>query len=241
MVNEETAAMPPTNHLSRTTAMYRRLFRLSLLLLALSFIAVCIVLFSLRGILGNVDPETIDRQTLVRVIQIRDFRQFSPDLIERITDRAEKEFGRHSPNKPIIELHPLEKRIHLYFQENRSNRQSHFESNLTLMARIRFFQWMREYQSATLAQRAMLMSDVVEDMRYWQEFYFEYLRFLGQPEPTLMELHEDFQRMIEAFKVDASPEEVEQIDSFAQTMSRALFAAEVQQNIMDLIPQLRWR
>jgi len=185
-------------------------------------------MIALNGIFGSIEPETIDRQTLVRVIQLRDFRQFSPDLLERITDRAEKEFGRHSPNKPSIEMHPVEKRIHVYFQTNRATRQSYFENNLTQMARVRYFRWMHEHQSATPAQRAALMNEVVEDMRYWQELYFDYLRYLGQPVPTLPELMQDFQRMIEEFKVGASPEEVELIDSFAQTMSRALFFAEVQ-------------
>ena len=108
-----------------------------------------------------------------------------------------------------------------------------------LMARIRYVQWMHDHQSGTLRERGELMREVVEEMRYWQEIYFDYLRFLGQPEPTLAELHEDFQRMIGAFKVGASPEEAEQIDSFARTMSMALFVAEapvVPQTILDRIP-----
>ena len=209
--------------------MYRMLF----FTLPLPFLVACFVMIILDGILGNVKPETMGRQMLVRVIQIRDFRRFSPDLVERLTDRAEQEFGRHSPNQPTFELHPLEKWIHIYFQTHRSNRQSHLESNLTVMARSRYFQWMAEYQSVAPIRQAALMNDVVADMRYWQGLYFEYLRYLEQPEPTLVELYEDFQRMIEDFKIGASPEEIVQIDAFAQSMSRALFAAEVQKTIWD--------
>jgi hypothetical protein len=99
---------------------------------------------------------------------------------------------------------------------------------MTLMARTRYFQWMNEYESADAKGKSALMSDVVADMRYWQEVYFDYLRYLGQPEPTLAQLYRDFQRMIEDFKIGASPEEIVRIDSFAQNMNKALFAAEVQ-------------
>ena len=210
--------------------MYRALF----FVLPFPFLAMCFVMIALDGILGNVKPETMGRQTLVRVIQLRDFRRFSLDLVERLTDRAEQEFGRHSQNKPAFALHPLEKRVHVYFQTHRSNQQSHLESNLTVMARLRYFEWMAEFHSATLVRQAALMNDVVADVRYWQELYFDYLRYLGQPEPTLAELYEDFQRMIEDFKVDASPEEIVLIDSFSQSMSQALFATEIQRTIWNM-------
>ena len=213
----------------------KKLFRWCFFLIPLPFLAVCFVMIALNGILGNINPEKTDRQTLVRVMQLRDFRQFSPDLVERLTLRAEQEFGRHSPNKPLFELPGLEKKIHVYFQTHRSSQQSALENNLALMAKLRYFQWMHEYQSAPSAgEKAVLMKEVVEDMRYWQEVYLEYIRSLGQPEPTLAELYDDFQRMIEQFKVGASPEEEKLIDFFAKEMSRALFATEVQKSIFNL-------
>jgi hypothetical protein len=196
-------------------------------------------MLALNGIFGRVEPETMDRQTLVRVMQLRDFRQFSPDLVERLTDRAEREFGRHSPNKPRFDLPPLEKKTHLYYRTHRSNQRSQLEINLSIMARLRYFQWMYEYQSAALDRKAVLMNNVLEDMRYWQEVYLDYVRSLGQPEPTLAELYLDFQRMIEDFKVGASAEEMVLIDSFTQEMSRALFAAEIRQTIWNLFSPLK--
>ena len=210
------------------------MFRLLYFLLPLPFLVVCFVMIVLDGILGNIDPETLDRQTLVRVMQMRDFRLLSPDMIERLAFRAEQEFGRHSPNRPVFELSSWEKRLHVHFQQNRSTQPSFMEHNMTLMARIRYFQWMYEYDSASRVRKAELMNDVVADMRYWQEIYLDYVRFLGLPEPTLAELAQDFQRMIEAFKVDASPEEIAKIDSFARDMNQALFASEAQRSIMNL-------
>ena len=214
------------------------MFRPCRLLLFLSFfvffLAVCIVMIAMNGIWGNIEPEKTDRQTLVRIMQIRDFRQFSPDLIERLTLQAEQEFGRRSPNRPVFELPSWKKRIHVYFHTNRSEQTAYLERNLTKMARIRYFQWMYEYDSATPLQKAALMNDAVEDVRYWQEIYFEYVRFLGQPEPTPAELYQDFLRMIEDFKTDASPEETALIDSFTRDISRVLFAGEVQRSLMNL-------
>jgi len=215
------------------------MFRLLYFSLPLPFFIVCFLMIALDGILGNVNPEKTDRQTFVRVMQMRDFRQFSPELIERLTHRAEQEFGRHSPNKPVFELPSWEKKIHTYFQARRTEQQSYLENNLTIMARARYFQWMHEYQFAASNQKAVLMSDVVEDVNYWQGVYLDYVRFLGLPEPTLAELYEDFQRMVEDFKVGASPEEVAQIDSFAKDISRILFASEVQRTFRNLLPGFR--
>jgi len=207
-----------------------------LFLLPVPFFAVCAVMLAANGILGSVDPQNVDRQTFVRLMQLRNFSRFSPDLLKSLTHRAEQEFGRHSPNKPKFELPGWEKSIHTYFQTHRSSRQSRLETNLTQMAKIRYFQWMHEYQSGTRTQQAALMNDVVEDMNYWRTVYFDYLRFLNLPEPTLIELHRDFERMIGDFKSGASPEDVILIDSFAQNMNRALVAAEIQKSIMNFLP-----
>lgn len=211
------------------------MYRLLLFLLPVPFFAVCVVMIAANGILGNVDPENVDRQTFVRVMQLRDFSRFSPDLVKRLTYRAEQEFGRHSQKKPKFELPSWEQKIHTYFQTHRSSRQSRIETNLTLMAKTRYFQYMYEYQSGTLVQKAALMNDVVEDVNYWRTVYFDYLRSLHLPEPTFMELYQDFERMIEDFKTGASPEDVILIDLFAKDMSRALFATGVQKSIMNFL------
>ena len=219
-----------------TLKKYLFMYRWLLGLLSVLFLATGLVLFAWSGVFGDIDPENLDRQTLIRVIQLRDFHRFSPDLVERLTDRAEQEFGRQSPNKPVFEFPHWEKKIHLYFYARRSNRHSRMEANLTAMARVRYFHWMREYQSATEKpdRQAALMNEVVADMRYWQTIYSDYMHALEQPEPTLIELHQDFVRMIESFKVAASPEEIAQIDSFAQDLSRALFVAEAQKTILNI-------
>jgi hypothetical protein len=217
------------------------MLRLLYFLIPLPFLAVCFVMIALNSILGDVNaflgevnPETLDRYTLVRVMQIRDFSRFSSELQERLMLRAEQEFGRHSPNKPVFAMSSWEKKMHVHFQQNRTKQPSYMESNLTLIAKVRYCQWMREYNSATRTRKAELMSDVVEDMRYWQEVYLDYLRCLGVPEPTLAELYQDFQRMINNFKAGASPEEAKRIEAFAQEISRALFASEVQKSFMNL-------
>jgi hypothetical protein len=214
--------------------MKRFLSRIVFFLLPVPFFAVCLAMLGMDGIFGNVDPENMDRQTLVRVMQLRDFRRFSPDLVERLTHRAVQEFGRHSPRKPTFELPYWEKNVHTYFQTQRSSQPSFSEINLAIMTKTCYFQWMYEYQSATSARKGALMNDVVEDMRYWQTIYYDYIRVLGLPEPSLAELQQEFERTINGFKVGASPEEIVMIDSFAKDMNRALFFVEVRKSIMDL-------
>ena len=217
----------------------RTMIRLLFFAIPLPFLAVCFVMIALNNMLGNINPETLDRQTFVRVMQIRDFRQFDSDLLERLTLRAEQEFGSHSLKRPVFTLSSWEKKFHVYFQQNRSQQPSYMEGNLMLMAKTRYFLWMHEYDVAGRTRKAEVLNNVVGEMQYWQEVYFDYLHALGLPEPTLAELTQDFQRMIELFKTNASPEEVMLIDVLARDMSRALFASEVQKSIMNLLPGIR--
>ena len=189
-----------------------------------------------KGIFWAVVPESITRQQLARVIQIRDFEQFSQEQVERFTDRAESEFGRHSANKPRFDMPWWEQPIHVYFQNKKNRRPSYMENNLTLMSQVRFFQWMYAYKVAGREEKASIMQTAVDDMRYWRQVYFDYLRSMNQPEPTIAELQAEFNNMIDQFKRNALPEEIELINVFAQDIQRSLFAAEIRQTISDWLP-----
>ncbi|MDR2756866.1 MAG: hypothetical protein LBC20_14300 [Planctomycetaceae bacterium] len=191
-------------------------------------LAVGIAMISMRGIWGSIDPETIDRTNLIRVMKLRDFRTLPPKTVEALTHRAETEFGRQSDNKPVFQFSKTEKKIYAYFQNNRSEQKSFFEINLLLMARTRYFQWMNDYASASPEQQIVLMSEVVDDMKYWESVFMDFLHAAGLPIPSIAELIREFENMIEQFKIGATPEEIAQIDHFKQRMNTAYLAYEVQ-------------
>ncbi|GHT14884.1 hypothetical protein FACS1894170_12250 [Planctomycetales bacterium] len=170
--------------------------------------SVCVAMFAARDIFGEIKPETVDRQTFVRIMQFRDFRQCSPELVVRILQRAETEFGSQALQKPVFGYSPLEKRVFLYFEKHRGTTTPLLATNLDVMAQKRFFLWIKEYDSATKSEKAVLMKRYVEELHYWQTVYFQYLQALDQPCPNAMQLLEDFQNMIARFKIDQPPETV---------------------------------
>ncbi|MDR2117502.1 MAG: hypothetical protein LBP87_14090 [Planctomycetaceae bacterium] len=191
-------------------------------------LTVGIVMILMHDIFGSINPETIDRADLIRMMKFRDFRVLPLETVEALTYRAEREFGRKSDNKPVFQFSKTEKKLYAYFQNNRSKRKSFLETNLLLMARIQYFQWMNNYVSLLPEQRIILMKDVVADMKYWQLVYMDYLYAAELPIPSLSELIQEFDNMIEHFKIGATPEEIARIDDFKQRINNAYAAQEIQ-------------
>ncbi|MDR1963402.1 MAG: hypothetical protein LBQ50_06460 [Planctomycetaceae bacterium] len=191
-------------------------------------LAVGVLMISMYGVLGSINPETIDRSDLIRAMKLRDFRMLPPETVKALAKRAEEEFGRKSVNKPEFRFSKTEKKVYAYFQNNRSEQKSFFESNLLLLARVRYFQWMNDYAAASPEQQHVLMKEVVDDMKYWESVFMDFLRAADLPIPSLAELIREFENMIDNFKIGATPEEIARIDNFKQRMNTAFVAREIQ-------------
>lgn len=194
---------------------------------AFLIVSVGTIACSMQRVFGPVDPASIDRLTLIRVMQLRDFRTFSRPTLERMTDRAEAEFGRKAAEKPRFEFSDPEKRIYAYFRDKKTARKSHFETNMLLMARTRYFQWMNDHEILDADARTELMRGVVDDMKYWETLYLDFLRAAELPIPSMAELLREFDEMIDGFKTGATDEEVVRIDSFKRNMNKAIVAREM--------------
>jgi hypothetical protein len=206
---------------------------------SLAFVfSVCAAMFAAKDIFGEIKPETVDRQTFIRIMQFRNFRQCHPALVVRLLQRAEAEFGMHALQKPVFNYPPYEKRMFLYFQEHRSTTNSLLEDNLDVMAQKRFFLWLDEYDSATKSEKKALMKRYVDEVHYWQMVYFQYLEALDQPRPNTMQLLEDFQNMIVRFKIDQTPETIADIDRFAKALHQHLIASRVQDAAEKMMKKL---
>ncbi len=182
---------------------------------------------ALAPIFGPIEPANVDRATLVRIMQLRDFQKMSTENRAAWTDRAEAEFGRGGVMRPVFAFSPLEKKIYAHFRGSDRPAPSRFERNLQLMARIRYFQWMSEYEQATEPERALLMRRISDDMTYWEWLYYDFLSAAELPRPTWAELIQEFEKMIEGFKVGATPEEQARIDRFKNRMNAAMVAGRI--------------
>jgi hypothetical protein len=197
-------------------------------------LAIGLAMISMHGLFGSINPETMDRADLIHVMRFRDFRKLPPETVTALTYRVEAEFGRRSPNKPKFEFSETERKIYVYFQNSRSEQKSCFETNLLLMARTRYFQWMNDYVSASQEQQAVLMKEVVDDMKYWEKVYMDFLHASGLPIPSMAELIREFENMIEQFKIGATSEEIVRIDNFKQRINTAFIASEIQGKAQNL-------
>jgi hypothetical protein len=200
-------------------------------------IAAEIGMISAENIFGRIDSENVSRATLVRIMQLRDFRQLPPETVERITERAEKEFGRHGIQKPTFSFSNTEKKVYAYFQTHRSANLSFFETNLNLMSKLRYIRLMNDYEQGTKEQRNVQMQNLVEEMRYWQTIYIDFLRAADLPIPTLAELIQEFQTMIQKFKEGEPPEMAARIDDFTRHLTRTLVAKEIQGTLQKFLPR----
>lgn len=195
--------------------------------------------WSWNSVFGAFDPNRIDRATLSRIMQLRDFRRFSSEKQLALTNRCETEFGPRAVQKPVFQFSGSEKKLYAFFQKQHQNRNSgrggksgsgvYFETNLSLMARLRYFQWMDAYDTLSDKERRDLLNRIVGDLKYWQTIYFDFLQAADLPQPSIAELIREFDNMIEAFKIGATDKDIARIDSFKQQISASIIAREVQE------------
>jgi hypothetical protein len=180
-------------------------------------------------LLGTLEPEKLDRQSLGRVMLLRDFRRLPPEVTGKMLDRFEQEFGRKEGKKPVFHFSSSEKTVLAHFQNRRNRRSenpSFCENNILLLAETKYFQWARQHQAAGPKQKEKMMEEVLADLDYWQNIYFEFLDAAGLPKPSAAELLVETQRMVLLFKADI-PAEAELADSFAFAVVAAKAAAEI--------------
>ncbi|MDR3182944.1 MAG: hypothetical protein LBT89_08525 [Planctomycetaceae bacterium] len=212
------------------------------LLLAFVF-SLCAAMLAATDIFGKIKPETVDRRTFVRIMQLRDFRQCPHDLKLQLLQRAEKEFGIHCEQKPVFEYPLWERQIYRYFQNRRNKNPGNtvkplLENNLDILAREQFFLWMTEYESAAKTEKKQQMKEHIAELKYWQTVYIDYLHSLNEPVPNMAELWAEFQKTIERFKDGTEPQTAQRIGAFAKVINRHLIAGGVHDAAETIIQKL---
>ncbi|MCL2743128.1 MAG: hypothetical protein FWE67_04685, partial [Planctomycetaceae bacterium] len=171
------------------------------------------------------------------VLQLRDLRDLSAETIEKIADRSNAEFGRLSPKPPVFSFSSVEKKIYAHFgKQHRKNSEeeknnpgvSYFENNLSLMVRSIYFRRMKEFDTAGPEKRKNILTETADDLKYWQEVYFNFVDAAGIPKPSLSELLREYDEMIEGFKDGAAEDEIRQITAFKKNLNLVLIGKEMQ-------------
>ena len=181
-------------------------------------IVIACTVFSLRWLFEPIDPKNVDRGRLVRLLQFRDFRPLPPPLVANLSERYDAEFGRRSEKMPEFNFSTAEKRIYTHYGGTRKSTSTRFETNLNLLARAKYFDWMARFESLPRKEHPALMLEIIDDMKWWEELYMNFLRAAGLPIPSLAELMEEFDGMIESFKDGAADADIARIDRFKRQM-----------------------
>ena len=191
-------------------------------------IAAACTAISLQSVFGPVDPEKTDRDRLVRLMQFRDFRMLSDPLVAKLSERYDAEFGRRSGRMPKFRFSTAEKRIYAHYGGARRTNDTRFETNLNLVARVKYVDWMDRFESLSRKEQPAMMNEVIDEMKWWEDLYMNFLRTAELPIPSQVELMKEFDNMIESFKIGAEDKDRKRIDRFKQRMiagfvARAMF------------------
>ncbi|MDR2346152.1 MAG: hypothetical protein LBE18_08815 [Planctomycetaceae bacterium] len=185
-------------------------------------------------IFGTNNPETIDRIVLVRQIQLRDFSQFSSEMLERFTNRIESEFGINAHQKPQFDFSPIVKRIILYYQNPNqihqpkpSEKLLRCERNLQIIAKIRYYQWITELKNTPKSEYNTVMEQIIRELKYWDKMYRDFLTALELPQPTVQEALIQLEHLVNEFKKNESSEQITQIENLKRNIIKKFTQHEI--------------
>ena len=181
-------------------------------------ILIFCVAVGLRPLFGPIDPKNVDRACLVQLMKFRNFRTLPPQVVAELAERSDTEFGRRSGKMPEFQFSTTEKKIYAHFGGGRQSNTTRFETNLNLMARVKYFNWMERFESLPRRQQPALLNEIIDDMKWWENLYMSFLQAAELPIPTPIELMQQFDDMIESFKVGADDVDIERIDRFKKRM-----------------------
>ena len=190
-------------------------------------IVVACLVFGLRWLFEPIDPGHVDREHLVRLLEFRDFRPLPPQVITKLSERYDAEFGRRSGTMPTFGFSTAEKRIYAHYGGTRKANATRFETNLNLLARAKYFDWMIRFESLSSREQPAMMFEIINDMKWWEELYMNFLRAAGLPIPTAAELMREFDIMVESFKDGADTADIARIDRFKRRMIAGFVAYEL--------------
>jgi hypothetical protein len=188
---------------------------------------VAALMISMSGVFGTLNVKTLDPQTLILVLALRDCSQLSPAVLSELAAKVETEFGLSAEQKPVFQFSSFEKKLLAFFQDENYERTSRLKKNIHLLAKTIFLQWMNDYEKATAKEKKALLQKCVQEMNHWQEIYLEFLYAADLPIPPLDRTLAEFNEIADGFKAGEVPEEAKRMENFKRTLFKAIVADKV--------------
>lgn len=206
------------------------------------FLIVWICLLAwLLPIFSEMSPKNANRQNLVYWFLIRDFERLSDENRLALAECYLSEFGSRSGNSvPEFEFSDFVQKQVVKIEAARSERTKQEvkvakepekllaikvpqpERNVKLLAKAWFFDQMQKYENADFNTKKELLSQMVVEIKWWQNYNTEYLLAASVKPSGLTESLQQLEMIFARWEAESSPEDRKRIAAFKPRVTGAL-------------------
>ena len=205
------------------------------------FLVVWICLLAwLIPIFGEMLPQNATRKNLTWWFFLRDFEQLPEENRLDLVECYRREFGECSGQMPEFEFSDyVQKRIAEVDAARRERIQQEIpvakepekllaipvpkqERNIMLLAKTWFFDQMRQYETADFGGKKEVLSQMVVEIKWWQNYNTEFFFAAGVKPYSVSESLQDLEMIFARWEAESLPEDRERIAAFRPRVIAAL-------------------
>jgi len=192
-------------------------------------------------IFGEMSPKNASRQNLVCWFFVRDFAQLPEESQLALVECYLKEFGSQSGHKiPEFEFFDFVQNRAAKIEMARRERVKQEaevakepekllaikvpqpERNVMTLAKTWFFDQMQKYENADFNAKKELLSQMVVEIKWWQNYKMEYLLAIGVKPSGIRESLQQMEIVFARWQAESSPEDRERVAAFKLRVTAAL-------------------
>ncbi|MCL2119363.1 MAG: hypothetical protein FWH27_13155 [Planctomycetaceae bacterium] len=202
---------------------------------------ICLLAW-LIPVFGEMSPENATRRNLTWWFLVRDFQQLPEEKRLPLVECYLKEFGRESGKIPQFEFSDfmqnrivavdIARRERVKQELNAAKEPEKLlaipvpmqERNAMLLAKIWFFDQMRQYELADFNGKKERLSQMVVEIKWWQKFNEDFLFAAGVKPYRVAESLKELEMIFARWEAESSPEDRARIAAFKPRITAALIS-----------------
>ncbi|MDR1491249.1 MAG: hypothetical protein LBT05_00770 [Planctomycetaceae bacterium] len=222
------------------TLFSRTFWRLLFVTAPIFLIGWIALLVWLSPIFGTIDAKRATLQNLTYWFLLRDLEETPQEKQLPLLECYLRNFGNESGKTPRFEMSGFIKRQVQRIEFARRERVQQElsvvnepeklfaisvplpERNIYFLAKIWFFERMRQYENADFAEKKKILSQMVAEIQWWQEYNKEYFLTAEILPPNVTESFQELEVIFARWGADSSPEDRKRIKAFKPRLTAAL-------------------
>ena len=191
-------------------------------------------------IFGEMSPQNATRQNLTWWFLLRDFRQLPEEHRLPLVECYRREFGRESGKIPQFEFSDFMQEQIIAVDTTRRERIKQElkvakepekllaipvpkpERNIMLLAKIWFFDQMRQYEQADFYGKKERRAEMVTEIKWWQKFNEDFFLAAGVKPYSISESLDELKMIFARWEAESHPEDRARIAAFRPRITAAL-------------------